>query len=112
MEDGDGQPLLNRRAEASDESGDESETENNGDDDDGDNGGQFPTCYPVNPPLVEQIPEIAYNPDTPRSSPSERNLEFQRMVQNNFVPFSKGLKGEPYRRRTNYEHQQIMGYVL
>ena len=74
--------------------------------DDGDN---FPDCYPLNPPVVDQLPEIEYPADAPRSTPSERNLDFERTVRNNFVPFSKGLKGDMYRRRTNYEHQKIMG---
>ena len=83
------------------------DSDNDGDDDD-----NFPPCYPGNPFLPEQIPFVAYPEDTTRSSPSERNMAFNRMVQNNFVPFAKGLKGEAYRRRCNYEHQQIMGYVL
>ena len=73
--------------------------------------GQFPSCYPAQPPLVETLPRVEYPVDTPQSTPSQRNMEFDRMVQNNFVPFTKGLKGEAYRRRTNYEHQKIMGYV-
>ena len=76
------------------------------------NQGRFPSCYPAQPPLVEVLPEINYPADTPQSTPSQRNMEFDRMVQNNFVPFTKGLKGEAYRRRTNYEHQKIMGYVI
>ena len=81
------------------------------DDDDADDEQRFPFCYPVDPPAVEVFPLIQYPADARRSSPSDRNLDFNRMVQANFVPFSKGLKGEDYRKRTNYEHQQIMGYV-
>ena len=70
---------------------------------------EFAACYPVNPPAVEVLPNIEYPEDTPRSSPSLRNLDFKRSVQNNFVPFSKGMRGESYRRRTTYEHQTVMG---
>ena len=79
------------------------------DDDDGDHDDGFPSCYPEDPPFVVEIPLIAYPEDAPMSSPSARNLDFNRMVQNNFVPFSKGMKGEAYRKRTNYEHQMVMG---
>ena len=89
----------------SSEESDFEEENDNGDDD------VFPPCYPSNPFLPEQIPLVVYPDDVPRSTPSERNLEFNRMVQNNFVPFAKGLRGEAYRKRTDYEHQQIMGYV-
>ena len=70
---------------------------------------EFAACYPVNPPAVEILPNIEYPEDTPQSSPSARNLDFKRNVQNNFVPFSKGMRGESYRRRTTYEHQTVMG---
>ena len=90
----------------------ESENEDEEFEDDDDFDDNFPSCYPDHPPIVEPLPEIAYPDDVTRSSPSERNLDFNRMVRNNFVPFSKGLKGDAYRRRTNYEHQQIMGYVI
>lgn len=92
-------------SESDDGNGDENGDENDDDD-------VFPPCYPANPFVPEQIPFVVYPDDVTRSTPSERNLQFNRMVQNNFVPFSKGLKGEAYRRRTDYEHQQIMGYVF
>ena len=91
------------------EHGSDSESESDDDDEDDENDQRFPFCYPVDPPLVEVLPVIQYPNDAERSSPSDRNLDFKRMVQNNFVPFAKGLKGEAYRRRTDYEHQQIMG---
>ena len=91
------------------EHGSDSESASDDDDDDEDDNPRFPFCYPVDPPLVEILPVVQYPEDAPRSSPSDRNLDFERMVRNNFVPFAKGLKGDAYRRRTDYEHQKIMG---
>ena len=71
----------------------------------------YPQCFPANPPIVEILPIFNYPADAPRSSPSARNLDFRRTLQNNFVPFSKGMKGEAYRKRTTFEHQTVMGYV-
>ena len=91
---------------------DESDDEEFHDDRDGsdsDDGEMFPTCFPRNPPDVDRVPFVEYPADAVRSSPSDRNREFARMVQNNFVPYQKGMKGEPYRKRTNYEHQLAMG---
>ena len=84
-----------------------SDSDDSDDSEDGEDG--FPACFPDNPPFVEQVPTVEYPVDAPRSSPSARNLDFNRMVQNNFVPFAKGMKGEIYRKRTNYEHQKVMG---
>ena len=87
----------------------ESENEEIQDDSDSDDGEMFPTCFPRNPPDVDRVPFVEYPADAVQSSPSDRNREFARMVQNNFVPYQKGMKGEPYRKRTNYEHQLAMG---
>ena len=111
-EDGsfDGASPQNSKAGSIREHASESESESSiGDDDDDDDNQRFPACYPIDPPVVEVLPLIEYPADAERSSPSDRNLDFNRMVQSNFVPFSKGLRGEDYRKRTNYEHQQIMG---
>lgn len=84
----------------------EVEDDSEGDSDDGD---AFPDCFPRDPPEVDRVPFVEYPADAVRSSPSARNREFNRMVQENFVPYQKGMKGEPYRKRTNYEHQLAMG---
>ena len=84
-------------------------SDRSGSDDSDDDEEDFPACFPDDPPFVEQMPTIEYPVDAPRSSPSARNLDFNRMVQNNFVPFQKGMKGDAYRKRTNYEHQKVMG---
>ena len=108
----DSRPPSRRHSPSSSDNEEEAHEDEEVEDDDGEAGDNFPACYPENPPIVDQMPQVEYPVDTARSSPSERNLDFNRMVQNNFVPFSKGLKGDAYRRRTNYEHQQIMGYVF
>ena len=87
---------------------DSDHSDDDGDDDDDDDD-TFPTCYPMNPPLVEQFPRIEYPPDAMRSSPSDRNREFNRQLRDNFVPYAKGMRGEVYRKRTTYEHQSVMG---
>ena len=90
----------------SDEDDEDGEVE---DSDDSDDGETFPSCFPRNPPDVERIPFVEYPADAVRSSPSDRNRDFARRVQENFVPYQKGMKGESYRKRTNYEHQLAMG---
>ena len=88
---------------------DQSVSDDDNDDDDDDDGENFPQCYPQDPPLVEHLPRIEYPADAVRSSPSARNREFNRRLQENFVPYSKGMRGEIYRKRTAYEHQSVMG---
>jgi len=96
--------------DGSDHDGEHGGSDNSGpEDSDDDEEDNFPACFPDDPPFVKQIPTIEYPVDAPRSSPSARNLDFNRMVQDNFVPFAKGMKGDIYRKRTNYEHQKVMG---
>ena len=108
-EGGEGELEDDREDDPEDDPEDIVRAEHSDSSDDSDDGETFPQCFPRNPPDVERLPFVEYPADAVRSSPSDRNREFARMVQNNFVPYQKGMKGESYRKRTNYEHQLAMG---
>ena len=82
------QEMLDREEEVEEEV---EEEEPDHSDDEGDFE-EFPACYPSDPPVVDRVPFIDYPADAPRSSPSDRNREFNRQLRANFVPYSKGMK--------------------
>ena len=80
-----------------------------GDDDDGP---ILPAAFPLNPPMPDDLPPIQFPPLVDgASSSTERNRKWARTVRDSFVAYQSGMRGDSYKRRCNYEHMVVMGYV-
>ena len=70
---------------------------------------ELPTVFPMEPPAPEMTPDFEYPMHLKRSSSAQRNRDWARRLKDSFVAYEPGLKGEPYRKRCDYEHMMIMG---
>ena len=95
--------------------GDSEDRDANGDSDDGAESDEeteenrLPDAFPANPPAPDLTPDMEFISDKPRTSSSDRNRHWTRRLRDSFVAYQAGMRGDPYRRRCNFEHMTVMG---